>query len=168
MGLAGFLGFRLFPTLGVPSGAGAALLGFAAAAGIASFFSPCSFPLLVMLLTRQGGTEARSTTGVLGFAAALSAGAAAFLILLGAGVGAGGAALFGEVTFTSASGRILRLVVGALLVTLGLIQAGLLPWPLGGVATAVKKRLRITSRLNDHPTSKFALFGFAYLMAGFG
>lgn len=166
VGIAGFVGFRVFPALGVSSGAGAALLGFAAAAGIASFFSPCSFPLLVMLLTRQSGAEGEARP--LRFAAALATGAAGFLILLGVGVGAGGAALFGEITFVSTSGRVLRLVVGGVLVTLDLMQAGVLAWPMGGVGGAVKRRLRITSRLKDRPMAKFALFGFAYLLAGFG
>jgi hypothetical protein len=43
VGLAGYLGYVVYPRFDLPAVEGAALLGLAAAAGIASFFSPCSF-----------------------------------------------------------------------------------------------------------------------------
>jgi hypothetical protein len=49
--LAGYTGYLLYPRFDLSAGTGLGLLALAAAAGIASFFSPCSFPLLVTLLT---------------------------------------------------------------------------------------------------------------------
>ena len=81
LALIGFIGFVVFPSLGVSSGAGAGLLVLAAAAGVASFFSPCSFPLLVGMLGRpvaeraeEGDRQSRRET--LAFATALSLGGA--------------------------------------------------------------------------------------------
>jgi hypothetical protein len=56
--LAGYGGSVLYPRFDLPAVAGAALLGLAAAAGLGSFFSPCSFPLLVALLGRAPGGDA--------------------------------------------------------------------------------------------------------------
>ena len=47
VGLVGYLGFVVYPGLDLSAGVGVGLIALAAAAGIASFFSPCSFPLLV-------------------------------------------------------------------------------------------------------------------------
>src|ERR671911_3017045 len=57
-GLAGYLGYVAFPRFDLAAGVGAGLLVLAAAAGVASFFSPCSFPLLVTLLPREGADDA--------------------------------------------------------------------------------------------------------------
>ena len=42
----------------LPAGEGAGLAVLAAGAGVAAFFSPCSFPLLVTALARPGGDVA--------------------------------------------------------------------------------------------------------------
>jgi hypothetical protein len=51
--VAGYVGYVLYPRFDLPAATGASLLALAAAAGIASFFSPCSFPLAVTLLARD-------------------------------------------------------------------------------------------------------------------
>lgn len=175
LGLVGYLGFLVYPRLDLPAGVGAGLFVLAAAAGVASFFSPCSFPLLVSMLARPIGTEAhasrdqRVTRKALGFAAALSLGAAAFLGLLGTAVALGGAALFEGLTFTSAAGRILRVTVGGLLILLGLIQLGRLAVSLRRFEPATHGFLRRQAALRRRrPLAGFALFGFGYLLAGFG
>ena len=56
--LAGWVGFRVYPRATLLPAQGVALFGLAAAAGVASFFSPCSFPLLATLLAREAGAEA--------------------------------------------------------------------------------------------------------------
>ncbi len=104
--LAGYVGFRLYPRFGLPEVEGAALLALAAAAGIAAFFSPCSFPLLATILSREVGVEVampdrRRTGSALRYALALSIGMAAFLLLAGLVVGLGGGALVRAVTFGS-------------------------------------------------------------------
>src|ERR671919_2564476 len=57
VGLAGYAGYVLFPRFALPPVAGAGLVALAAGAGVASFFSPCSFPLLLTLLSRGIAAE---------------------------------------------------------------------------------------------------------------
>lgn len=171
-GIAGYLGYVLYPRFGLPAVAGASLLLLAAAAGFAAFFSPCSFPLLATLLARQTTTDAprhtRLRDAVL-FAAALSAGAVAFVLSVGVMVALGGRGLAAAVTFTSASGRIIRAAVGALLIVLGLVQTGRVHLNLRRFEPAVHGMLTRQARLRrEHPFAGMAVFGFGYLAAGFG
>jgi cytochrome c-type biogenesis protein len=174
LALVGYLGYELYPRFDLPAADGAALLVLAAAAGVASFFSPCAFPLLVTVLAREtSGTGAKSEaehrplTRALLFAGALSLGAAVFLLLSGAAVALGAGALFESVTFTSVTGRIIRATVGGLLLLFGAIQMGLLHNPLAHGAG--KGLMRAQARLRrEHPVLGFGLLGFAYLIAGFG
>lgn len=175
LALAGYIGYVLYPRFGLPAAEGATLLFLATGAGIASFFSPCSFPLLVTLLARQTGVEMRRTEGglplgrVLTFAAALSLGAAAFLLLSGLVIAAGGAALFAAVTFASTAGRIIRTIVGLLLIVLGLIQVGALPFSLHAVEHIARPLMQAQARYRrQSPVVGFTILGFAYLLAGFG
>jgi len=173
LALAGYTGYVLYPRFNLPAVSGTGLLILAAMASIASFFSPCSFPLLVGLLARETGAEKKDSGSPLQrafrFAAALSVGASLFLLLVGAGIALGGGIVFREVMFTSTPGRILRLAVGAFLITLGLIQMGVIPFSFGGAERAVRPILQTQARLRrDRPTLAFAVFGFGYLLAGFG
>jgi cytochrome c biogenesis protein CcdA len=54
--LTGYAGYELYPRFDLPALEGASLLVLAAGAGVASFFAPCSFPLLV-----TGGVAAAAT-----------------------------------------------------------------------------------------------------------
>lgn len=170
--LAGYLGYVLYPRFDLPAGVGAGLLGLAAFAGVAAFFSPCSFPLLVTLMTREAGSVAGrgAVAGALRFAAPVSVGAAVFIMGLGSLIGLGGRELVGDITFTSTAGRVLRISVGSLLILLGVVQAGLVPIsfhrmgdrigrPLGRTATRARRR---------RPFLGLTLFGFFYLLAGVG
>lgn len=176
LALAGYAGYELYPRFDLPAVEGAGLFLLAAGAGIASFFSPCAFPLLVTLLAREtAGPEAavrRPRTAFrrgLGFATALSLGAGLFLLLAGIVVALGGGALFAGVVFLSPEGMILRAVLGGFLILLGLIQLGLLPVPLHAVESLAKPLLRAQAReRRRRVTFGFALFGFGYLLAGFG
>ncbi|MEX2586713.1 MAG: heavy-metal-associated domain-containing protein [Actinomycetota bacterium] len=170
--LAGYAGYELYPRFDLPAVDGAGLLALAAGAGIASFFAPCSFPLLVTLLSRQVGGDGRATKArrALPFALALAAGAAGFLVLFGTLIALGGRAFAGSVTFTSTVGIALRIAVGAALIGLGLIQLGVL------ADTSFRSVEHVTKRLNRaqaalrrrHPVTGFTAFGFFYLLAGFG
>lgn len=103
------------------------------------------------------------------FAAALSAGAVAFVLSVGVVFALGGRGLAAVVTFTSVSGRIIRAAVGALLIVLGLVQAGRLRLNLRQLEPAVHGMLRRQARLRRaHPVAGMAVFGFGYLAAGFG
>lgn len=177
LALAGYAGYVVYPRFDLPATTGIGLLILSMGAGIASFFSPCSFPLLVTLLTRQtgidvrpGGSQPGSRGRVLVSASALALGASVFLLLAGFFVALGGAALFEGVTFTSAAGRVIRAVVGALLILLGLFQLGVLP---ASGFHAVSRLSGALSRAQARQRRKravfgFAVFGFGYLLAGFG
>jgi len=177
-GLVGYLGFVIYPSLDLSAGVGAGLIVLAAAAGIASFFSPCSFPLLVGMLGRpvaeraQTGERRQPTRNSLAFATALSFGVVAFLALLGTVIALGGDAIIKDVTFTSTTGRILRITVGTFLILVGLVQLGRITVPLRRFEPALKsflRRQRREGRGQGQPQLlRFGLFGFAYLAAGFG
>lgn len=169
--VAGYLGYVVYPRFGLPAVEGFALLGLAAAAGVASFFSPCSFPLMVTLLARQAvdDSEAGRRPRPVAFGGSLALGAAAFMLLAGTAIAAGGEALFAGVTFTSTAGITIRVTVGLLLVSLGLVQVGVVPVSLHAVSRLVQPLLRGQARLRrERPIAGFALFGFAYVLAGFG
>lgn len=172
LALAGYVGYELYPRFDLPAAEGAGLLILATGAGIASFFAPCSFPLLVTLLSRPAGRRRSATTEArpLVFGAALAAGAAAFLLLSGVVIALGGRAFFESVTFTSTAGRTLRIIVGSLLIVLGLIQLGVFAASSFHVVEGVTKNLnRSQARLRrEHPVAGYLAFGFFYLLAGFG
>jgi len=171
LALAGYSGYALYPRFDLPSVSGVGLLVLAAAAGIAAFFSPCSFPLLVTLLARESasGDGERSVARALGYGAALALGATLFLTVVGIVIALGGRSLFAGITFTSTAGVTLRAVIGSLLIILGIIQFDVTPisfrWADRVALPFVRQQAR-TRR--EHPMLGFGIFGFAYLLAGFG
>jgi cytochrome c biogenesis protein CcdA len=170
-GLAGYGGYVLFPRFDQPSVVGLGLVALAAGAGVASFFSPCSFPLLLTLLSRgiaaeRGGGRVRAA---LLFGGTFAAGAAAFNVILGLLIGLGGRGLAGSITFTSGPGIALRIAVGTLLVLLGLVQANVIPISFHAVERTLRPLGEAHARLRrDRPLAGWALFGFGYLLIGFG
>jgi cytochrome c biogenesis protein CcdA len=168
----GYLGYVFYPCFDLPPGTGATLLVLAAGAGIASFFSPCSFPLLLSMLARPLAAEAeagRPFRKAAAFAAALSLGASVFLVAVGLAIAAGASTYFDDVTFTSTAGITIRIVVGTLLITLGLIQLDLLPISFRRFEPAMHGYLRRQAQVRRRrPLVGFTLFGFGYLLAGFG
>lgn len=173
--VTGWLGFLVYPRMGLPAVEGAALLVLASAAGVAAFFSPCSFPLLVTILSREIGAEREADRGArtadaLRFALALSIGAATFLLLAGVAIAAGSGGLIRGVTFGSDAARLIRGVVGTILIALGLVQLGVIDVAafhrVDALARPLQRRqaeLRRTSA-----TLGYAVFGFGYILAGFG
>lgn len=169
-GLAGYLGYVAFPRFELPAGVGAGLLVLAAGAGVASFFSPCSFPLLVTLLTREAPREGRPAMRALRVALPLSIGAVAFVLGVGALIALGGRGFAGSVTFTSTAGRVLRIAVGSGLLLLGLVQAEIVPLSFHRLGDRIARPIHgAQARLRRrHPRTGLILFGFGYLLAGFG
>jgi cytochrome c biogenesis protein CcdA len=103
------------------------------------------------------------------FAAGLSLGASVFLVLVGLAIAAGASTYFDDVTFTSTAGITIRIVVGSLLITLGLIQLDLLPVSFRRFEPAMHGYLRRQAQVRRRrPIAGFSLFGFGYLLAGFG
>jgi cytochrome c-type biogenesis protein len=172
LSIAGYVGYTIYPRFNLPPVSGIGLYVLATAAGLGAFFSPCSFPLLVTLLTRSIGSnreDKRALENALLSGAALAAGASAFLLLTGAGIALGSGALFNQVTFASAAGRILRITTGSLLVSLGLVQAGVASLPFDRIAELAYPIEKAQARLRrERPVLGFSLFGFGYLLAGFG
>lgn len=169
VGVGGYGGYLLYPRFNLPIVDAVGLAVLSVAAGIASFFSPCSFPLLATLLIREtvGGQD--SWKRALSYAAALSLGTIIFLAITGSIIAAGGQALVEQVTFTSLTGRIIRTLVGLLLVLFGLVQLELIRVPFGRVARLAHPILQSQARTRRHaPIFGFAMFGFGYLVAGFG
>lgn len=167
---AGYVGYALYPRFDLPSSVGGGFLLLGAAAGVAAFFSPCSFPLLMTVLTRESGAGEGRGRPAIRAAVPVALGAAAFLIVAGSVLALGGGALLSAVTFTSSAGRSIRIVVGGLLVVLGLVQAEILPLtfhrigdraarPLVSAAAGLRRR---------RPFLGLAAYGFFYLLAGFG
>jgi cytochrome c biogenesis protein CcdA len=172
LALAGYAGYALYPRFELPAAAGIALFALAAGAGVASFFSPCSFGLLVTLLARVTGAEGRrtpSTARPLRFSLAMATGAALFLMLAGTALALGAGAIFERVTFTSTAGIAIRTAVASVLVLLGLVQLGVIPvaaW-LGSVAAVARPAVSAPFE-GRRETLGFGVFGFGYLLAGFG
>lgn len=171
LALAGYAGYALYPRFELPAATGAGLLLLAAAAGLASFFSPCSFPLLATLLARQvrDAPPRQRWTRLLRFAAALAAGAVLFLVLAGAALALGAAPLFARVTFASLGGRLIRGAAGILLLLLGMLQwQGISPGS-DAVYAVARPFVQAQARLRrQRPALAFGLFGFSYILAGFG
>ena len=141
--LAGYVGYVVYPRVHLPAVTGSALMLLAAAAGIASFFSPCSFPLLLSILARAPGIESgRGRTGAVVYAGALAVGTAAFLLLAGFVIALAGTALFAGITFTSTAGRLIRTIVGLVLILLGLVQLNRVPFEFRMFEPAVHGFLR--------------------------
>lgn len=172
VGVAGFVGYVAYPRFDLPRGTGIGLVGLAAAAGVASFFSPCSFPLLATLLIRDSQPDDARPVRVrrsLSRAIWIAAGAATFVIALGLVIAAGGAGLASSVTFDSVAGRTLRGVVGGGLIIFGLIQIGTISANLRRFEPATHRLLgRQAALRRRRPVAGFFVFGFAYLAAGFG
>jgi len=172
LALAGYAGYVLYPRFDLPAATGIGLFVLAAGAGIASFFSPCSFPLLVTLLARESGARSGASGSrmprALSFATALALGASAFLILTGIGIALGASALFEGVTFTSTAGRTIRFGIGTLLIVLGLIQFGLVPVSFSAHRLTNPLMRRQARWRREQPTRAFGLYGFVYILAGFG
>lgn len=171
LALVGYAGYALYPRFDLPALEGVSLLLLAVAAGIASFFSPCSFSLMVALLGREASSG--DGDGAIGrglvFAGALAVGASAFLLISGIVLALGGSALFASVTFPSIAGRLIRLITGTVLILLGLMQLGWLANWVGRIGALASPLMRWQARARrQHPAAGFAVLGFAYPLAGFG
>jgi cytochrome c biogenesis protein CcdA len=164
VGAAGYLGFVAFVTSDGAGGSSVLVLG--ALTGFAAFFSPCSFPLLLTFLSRRAdesrGSAVRSSLRV-------GLGAALMFALIGVATVIAGASVGELLGFEETSGRAFRLVLGGVLILLGLKQARLanirMRW-MDSFASVAGRRFdpsRASTRAGGD-----VLYGFGYLLAGFG
>jgi cytochrome c biogenesis protein CcdA len=164
--LAGYSTYALYPRFGLATTAGSGLLLLAVASGLASLFSPCSFPLLVTLLARQTDGQTRST--LFRSATAFTVGVMFFLLLLGAAIALGAGTFISRFTFTSTSGRGLRLLVGLLLISFGIWQLRgrslNATWLNSALLPLWDRQFRLRQRKS---TLSYGLYGFGYVLAGF-
>jgi len=167
LALAGYSTFALYPRFGLTTTAGSGLLLLAVAAGLASLFSPCSFPLLVTLLARETDGETRCT--LFRSATAFTVGVMLFLLLLGTAIGLGAGTFISRFTFTSTAGRGLRLLVGLLLISFGVWQLRgrslNATWLNSALQPLWDRQFRLRQRKS---TLSYGLYGFGYVLAGFG
>ncbi len=169
VGFAGYVGFRLFRSFDVGGATGVGLVVVAATVGIAAFFSPCSFPLLLTTLARRATTSpehrARDT---LRFATGASVGAVAFIVGFGLLLSLGGGAIARLFSFDSAQGRILRVVVGIVLIVMGLVQLPVVDLHFSAMTRIAEPIDRRRAAIGDETRfSSHVLYGFGYLAAGF-
>lgn len=164
IGVAGYVGFVAF--VGSDRDVAAGVMVLAAGTGFAAFFSPCSFPLLLTFLTRRSGD---SPGAALLSALRVAAGAVLLLATVASVMTVGGAALGGVVEFDTTTGRLFRLGIGLLLVLFGLRQARLLGLKLRWLdaMAGLSARLFDPGRVS-HPARRDVVYGFGYLLAGFG
>lgn len=167
----GYLGFRTFATS--PDLTGFNLYAVAVIAGIASFFSPCAFPLLPSYFAfyqqAERDNRGRGRAIRLGLAASLGVitfdlGLGLVIALLGSGV-AQGLSISGP--DPSQFVRIFRGGIGAILLILGVGQ--LLGWNLKPTfVDAFAYRTRPEREGKRKPAVNLFLYGFGYNAAGMG
>jgi cytochrome c-type biogenesis protein len=171
----GYLGFRVFATS--PNLSSANLYLFAVIAGVASFFSPCAFPLLPSYFSfyqRAGEIKEGSQFGVgnaLRYGAAAALGVITFALILGAIIAVLGT---GVAQGLSISGpepsqfvRVFRGIIGAVLLILGIGQ--LLGWNLKPTfADAFAFNTRPRREGGRGPSTNLYLYGLGYNAAGMG
>jgi cytochrome c biogenesis protein CcdA len=172
-GIVGYWGFRSYVAGRFELSLGVPLVLLSLGAGTASFFSPCSFPLLVTFLARGGmdrTNEGRGPSRDPTMASAqLALGVLIFFMLLGVLIALGGGAIAAQVTFSSFPGRVLRVLAGISLLAFGLMQLGRLPNPLERLSDGSHRLLRRLTRGGASPLpSRTVAYGFLYVLAGFG
>ena len=167
MAIIGYGSFVLYPYLSLPASAGSGLILLAVMAGMASLFSPCSFPLLVTLLAREAGSSSKRS--LVRSAAAFTIGATLFLILVGIILALGAGSSISQFTFTSPGGRLLRVIVGTVLIGFGVWQIRgqsiNSAWLNRSLQPLWNQQARLRRRKNS---LSYGLYGFGYILAGFG
>lgn len=171
----GYAGFRYFATAVIPRPGAYNLPVLAVMAGVASFFSPCAFPLLPGYLSfytavSGDGSPATRSTRTLGLGLMAAVGVLTFTLILGAIIGllgvSAGQALSISGPEPSRFVLWIRGLVGVILVALGLVQwfnVNLKP----GLADKLAWYTRPNRQGNGGATTLY-LYGFGYTAAGMG
>lgn len=146
---------------------GSGLVLLAIAAGVASLFSPCSFPLLVTLLARE--VSGQSKRSLVQAGTAFTIGVMLFLILVGMALALGAGSAVSQFTFTSTAGRLLRGMVGIILIGFGVWQLRGKSLSFGWLNRLLHPLWTEQARMRRRRSSlSYSLYGFGYILAGFG
>ncbi len=164
---AGYIIFRYFVISIAATPEAYSLLFLAIVAGIATFFSPCSFPLMPGYLAAFG-TAKDVERRVIYYGLAGAAGIVLFNLLLGAVIGLVGASFAESLAITSGVPshvtRVLRIAIGIILILFGMIQLANLPF-----FTAFFHKIgRLVSPNQEKSAKSIFLYGFGYTAAGLG
>jgi cytochrome c-type biogenesis protein len=167
--LAGYLVFVVFLKEILPAFSAYSLYLVAVIAGIATFFSPCSFPLLPGYLSfyyNSGEKQGKKRELYYGLIAAM--GVITFNVILGMVVALLGQAFASSLSISnqtpSVLTRIFRLVIGGVLLTLGTFQ-------FSNITFHTRTLHLLTSKFSMKATSGekgLYLYGFGYNAAGIG
>ena len=157
------------PTVGTIS-----LLAFAVVAGIATFFSPCSFPLMPGYLARHlqvvDKDPKKTRRGVVSNGVAAAGGVFLFDLILGLAIVLIGSSFAGSLGISGPSPnlyvRILRGAVGAFLVLLGILNLRGTGIFHNDSLTSIGKRLMKNGELK--PSREMFAYGFGYVSVGIG
>jgi cytochrome c-type biogenesis protein len=157
------------PTTGTLS-----LFAFAVVAGIATFFSPCSFPLMPGYLTRDlqvmDKDPKKVRTSVVSNGLAAAAGVFLFAVILGLVTVLIGSSFVGSLGISGPSPnlyvRILRGTVGVFLVLLGILNLRGTRIFHNDSLTSIGKRLMKNGELK--PSREMFAYGFGYVSVGIG
>ena len=165
--IIGYGSFVLYSRLSLSASIGGGLILLAMMAGMASLFSPCSFPLLVTLLAREAAS--RSKNSLVRSSVAFTVGAMLFLILVGLILALGAGSSISQFTFTSPAGRVLRLTVGTILIGFGVWQVRGQSLNFAWLNSSLQPLWNQQARLRRRKNSlSYGLYGFGYILAGFG
>ncbi len=157
------------PTAGTLS-----LLAFAVVAGTATFFSPCSFPLMPGYLTRHlqimDKDPKKARTSVVSNGLAAAGGVFLFDLILGLAIVLIGSSFAGSLGISGPSPnlyvRIFRGTVGAFLVLLGILNLRGTGIFHNDSLTSIGKRLMKNGELK--PSREMFAYGFGYVSVGIG
>lgn len=171
----GYLGFRQFAVAVMPQMEAFNLLALAVIAGVASFFSPCAFPLLPGYLSfyaaaRDDDNRLAGSSHALALGLAAAAGVVTFILILGAFIGLLGAGAGKALSISGPESsqfvRWFRGGVGVILIALGIAQ-----WLnvnlKSGLVDILAWQTR-PDRESQRPVVTLYLYGLGYNAAGMG
>ncbi|MCI0712330.1 MAG: hypothetical protein L0154_19405 [Chloroflexi bacterium] len=163
----GYIIFRVFATTVMPDLSAYNLLALSIIAGVASFFSPCAFPLLPGYFSLYYAEAENTGKAKLSLAAA--SGVISFNLILGVIIGVVGTGLAQGLSITGDQAiftRAFRSLVGIVLIFLGIAQfRGVNLKPLLADHLAWRTRPHLE---NKNPTRSLYFYGLGYNAAGMG
>lgn len=167
--ISGYLVFRYFAVYIMPDFSVYTLLPLAVIAGVASFFSPCAFPLLPGYFSLYYSQTEQSSDTKLALSATL--GVMSFTLILGIIIGMVGEGIAQGLSITgnqAAFTRTFRALIGGILILLGIGQwRGVNIKPMVADALAWRTRPRHEETIK-RPLLNLYLYGFGYNAAGMG